>query len=242
MGDRSISLRLAGAIVAIGLGVSGAPAMAEVMDNQINMMFKVDQLEYRFGEHEEFIVWDAQGWIGTDYNKVALKTEGEKVVGGATESVEGQILYQRLISKFFDAQVGIRHDFRPGPTRTYGVFGVQGLAPQWFEVDANAFVSERGDISFRLEVEYDLLLTQRLILQPVIEVEAALSQDEAIGQGDGLRSLEMGLRLRYEVTREFAPYIGVNWEKSFGDSADFKREEGEGTASSSVVLGVTFWF
>jgi copper resistance protein B len=242
MDNRHIKRGVIGFVCAAIVSGFAMAANAEVSDDQINMMVKVDQLEYRFGEHDEFVVWDAAGWIGTDYDKIVFKTEGEKIVGGATESVEGQILYRRLISKFFDAQVGVRHDFRPGPTRTYGVLGVQGLAPQWFEVDANAFVSERGDVSLRLEVEYDLLLTQRLILQPVMEVEAALSQDEAIGQGDGLRSIELGLRLRYEVSREFAPYIGVNWEKSFGDSADFKRAEGEETGNVSFVTGVTFWF
>jgi copper resistance protein B len=220
----------------------GAAAQAEVSDDQITTMLMVDQLEYRFGEHDEFIAWAGQLRIGTDEDKVSFKTEGETVIGGATESVEGQLVYQRLISKFFDAQIGVRHDFEPGPTRTYGVVGVQGLAPQWFEVDANAFVSDRGDVSFRVEAEYDLLLTQRLILQPVVEVEAALSQDEEIGQGDGLRSIEAGLRLRYEVKREFAPYIGLHWEKAFGDTADFKREEGEETANLSFVTGVTFWF
>ena len=242
MDNKKMKTPLAAAALAASVMLFGAAAHAKVTDDQITTMVKVDQLEYRFGEHDEFIVWDAQMRIGTDHNKVAFKTEGEKIIGGATESVEGQVVYQRLISRFFDAQIGVRHDFRPGPTRIYGVFGVQGLAPQWFEVDANAFVSERGDVSFRVEAEYDLLLTQRLILQPAVEVEAALSQDEAIGQGDGLRSIEAGLRLRYEIKREFAPYIGVNWEKPFGDTADFKRAEGEETATLSFVTGVTFWF
>lgn len=242
MDNKKMKTPLAAAALAASVMLFGAAAHAEVSDDQVTAMLMVDQLEYRFGEHEEFIAWAGQMRIGTDEDKVSFKTEGEKVIGGATESVETQIVYQRLISRFFDAQIGLRHDFEPGPTRTYGVFGVQGLAPQWFEVDANAFVSERGDVSFRVEAEYDLLLTQRLILQPVVEVEVALSQDEQIEQGDGLRSIEAGLRLRYEIKREVAPYIGVNWEKSFGDTADFKRAEGEETADLSFVMGLTFWF
>ena len=140
MDNKKMKTPLAAAAMAASVMLFGAAAHAEVSDDQITSMLMVDQLEYRFGEHEEYIAWAGQLRIGSDEDKIAFKTEGEKVIGGATESVETQIVYQRLISRFFDAQVGLRHDFEPGPTRTYGVFGVQGLAPQWFEVDANALI------------------------------------------------------------------------------------------------------
>ncbi|MGB2130243.1 MAG: copper resistance protein B, partial [Marinobacterium sp.] len=135
-----------------------------------------------------------------------------------------------------------RYDNQPGPSRTYAVAGLQGLAPYFFEVDANLFLSDEGDTSARLEAEYDLLLTQRLILQPAAELNVAFSDDEEIGIGTGLSSAELGLRLRYEVNRKFAPYLGVQWERKFGNTADYARNEGEDIESTAFVLGISAWF
>ncbi len=217
-------------------------ARAEVTDDQVITFVTAERLEYRAQEGDDLLYWDLQGWAGTDRNKLAFKSEGEKPANGATEGAELQLLYKRLISNYFDAQVGVRYDFRPDPSRGYGVVGVQGLAPYWFEVDANIFLSDEGDLSARLEVDYDLLFTQRLIFQPRLELNVAFSDDSEIGVGAGFSDLELGLRLRYEIVREIAPYAGLHWERKFGNSADFARDEGEDIDSIFVVAGMRLWF
>lgn len=221
----------------------GAPAHAEKMDDQLFTLLKVNQLEYRFQDGNDVVAWEGQGRIGTDENKFALKTEGEFVPDTRKfENAEVQLLYQRMISDFFDMQVGVRQDIRPEPTRTFGVLGINGLAPQWFETDASFFVSHKGDASVRLEAEYELLITQRLVLEPSAELNIAFSNDEETGVGAGLSDVELGLRLRYEIVREFAPYIGVNWERKIGKTADFARAEGEDANAFAVVAGIRVFY
>jgi len=138
--------------------------------------------------------------------------------------------------------MGVRHDIQPSPSRTFAVFGVEGLAPLWFEVDAASFVSTDGDVSFRLEAEYDLLLTQRLILQPRIETNLAIQDAHKWGVGEGMNDIDLGLRLRYEIRREFAPYIGVSWNRKIGETATLARDEGENLDAVSFVAGIRMWF
>jgi len=139
-------------------------------------------------------------------------------------------------------QFGLRQDFQPSPSRSWVVFGFQGLAPYFFEVDTALFIGESGRTALRLEAEYELLFTQRLILTPEVEINFYGQNDRDLGLGSGLSDLEAGLRLRYEVRREFAPYIGVNWNKSFGNTADFARDEGEDTDDFQWVIGLRAWF
>jgi len=219
-----------------------AGVSAAEMDDQIFTFFQAERLEYRFKDGKDSLNWDAQGWIGEDYNKLWIKTEGEKVFGGSLEQAEVQVLYSRMIHPFWDLQVGGRYDARPQPQRGYGVIGVQGLAPYFFEVDAATFVSQKGDVSARLKGEYELLLTQKLILQPSVELNLAAQEVEELGIGSGLTDVELGLRLRYEFVREFAPYIGVNWERKIGKTADFARADGEDVDSLAFVTGIRFWF
>ena len=219
------------------------PAKAEKLDDEFFTLVKISQLEYRFQDDNDILSWEGQGRIGDDKNKLTFKTEGEYVPKeDVFEGAEVQLLYQRLISDFFDAQIGVRHDIKPNPSRTFGVIGVNGLAPQWFETDASFFVSNKGDASVRLEAEYEMLLTQRLVLEPSAELNVAFSDDEAVGVGAGLSNAELGLRLRYEVTRKFAPYIGINWERKIGKTADFARDEGEDPDVLSVVAGIRAFF
>ncbi len=220
-----------------------SPVKAEKLDDQYFTLVKIDQLEYRFQDGDDIVSWEGQGRIGDDKNKLTFKTEGEYVPNeDVFEGAEVQLLYQRLISDFFDAQIGVRHDIKPNPSRTFGVIGVNGLAPQWFETDASFFVSNKGDASFRLEAEYEMLLTQRLVLEPSAELNVAFSDDEPVGVGAGLSDIELGLRLRYEITREVAPYIGVNWERKVGKTADFARDEGEDPDVFSIVAGIRAFF
>ncbi len=227
------------------IGISAILAVTPVFaakDDALAIYFQAEQLEYRLLKGKDILVWDVNAWIGEDYNKIAFKSEGEKLVGGKVEAVETQFLYRRLISKFFDLEAGFRRDFRPNPKRSFAVLGIQGLAPYWFEVNGSAFLSNKGDLSARFEAGYDLLLTQKLILEPSAEVNVAFSNDAARGVGRGLSDIDLGLRLRYEITRKFAPYIGLNWERKFGKTASFARDEGESVSSFSILTGVRFWF
>lgn len=227
------------AIVAPLAAVLLGPAQALAADDDVFTFVQSDRLEYAEASAE--VVWDLQGWVGTDYHKLWLKAEGERD-SDATEESELQVLYSRAHTPFFDLQIGLRQDFEPSPSRSHLVIGLQGLAPQWFEVDAALFLSDDGDLSARLEAEYDWLLTQRLVLQPRLEVELSADAVPRIGVGSGLVETELGLRLRYEIHRKFAPYVGVSWERRYGDSRDFAREAGEDADSVSLIAGLRLWF
>jgi copper resistance protein B len=205
--------------------------------------FTVDQLEVAVRKGRDGYAWeDVQFWYGGDLNKLWLKSEGEGTFGEGVESAEVQALWSRAVAPFFDLQAGLRYDIRPKPDRAHLVLGLQGLAPYWFEIDAAAFLSDKGDLTARLEGEYDLRVTQQLILQPRVEVELAAQDVPELGIGSGLSTAEAGLRLRYEFVPEFAPYVGVEYQRAFGDTADFRRAEGEDAGGWSLVLGVRAWF
>jgi len=213
------------------------------MGGQTLAMALVDRLEYQTNEGDGLWLWDAQGWYGGDLHKLWIKTEGEYLAeGGTLEEAKLQALYSRAISPFFDLQLGYRIDLEPDPERHFAVLGIQGLAPQWFEIDAAAFVSDDGDLSARLEAEYDLFLTQRLILQPRAEMNLAAQDVSSYGVGSGVSTVQAGLRLRYEVRRQFAPYVGISWRRKLGDTADFAREAGDDVGVLSLVAGVRLWF
>lgn len=230
-------------------GSRGAPPgwPQPIEDSKIHSFVLVDQLEYWKSDKRDALRWDLVSWIGGDYNRMWIKTEGEALTGGAGGELElFDVQYGRLIAPFWDLLTGIGYQRIWGsgsdPDRLYAVIGLQGLAPQWFQVDANLRLSEDGDLSADLEAEYDLLLTQRLILQPRFETELAAQKAEKLGQGQGFNSVRLGLRLRYEIRREVAPFIGVSWTRKLGETADFARADGEDTDDLSVVFGLRFWF
>ena len=205
--------------------------------------FSIDRLEYAGRRGADGFAWDdVQFWYGGDLNKLWLKSQGEGTFGEGVERAEVQALYSRAIAPFWDVQLGVRHDFEPHPTRNHLVLGIQGLAPYWFEVDAAAFLSDHGDITARTEVEYDQRITQRLILQPRVEANFSLQDVPELNLGSGVTSAEAGLRLRYEIVPEFAPYVGVNYERALGGTADFRRAAGEDVGGWNFVLGVRAWF
>lgn len=208
-----------------------------IHDDEVFATFRADRFEVQWKEGEDLLLWDVEAWIGEDYNKLYLESEGEKLIDGPVEGAEVELLYSRNVATFWDLQMGVRHDFRPLPARTFAALGLQGLAPYWFEVDATAYLSEEGVLSAALEVEYHLLLTQRLILQPRLETGAALQSDEEVGVGSGVNDVVLGLRLRYELRRELAPYVGFTWNRKLGRSADLAEDE----AFTAVVAGVRFW-
>ncbi len=212
--------------------------------NDIFSLVLANRFEYQSNEGDDLLLWDVQGWVGGDYNKFWVKSEGEYLFeGGEFDEAEVQALYSRAIARYWDVQAGVRQDIKPdNPSRTFGVVGVQGLAPYWFELDAALFVSDDGDVEARIEGEYDLLVTQRLILQPRAELNFAFQDVEALGVGSGLSTAEAGVRLRYEIKRELAPYIGVAWRRSVGNTGDFARAGGENVGGVSFVVGLRSWF
>lgn len=210
-------------------------------DDPLLTKVMIDQLELREADGANPWVLEADAWIGHDLNKAWFKADAE-YVDGKLEEAELQALYSRAIAPYWDVQVGWRHDFKPSPSRDWLALAFKGLAPYFFEVDAAAFVGESGQLAARLQTEYEFMFTQRLVLSPEVEVNLYSEDDPDHGIGSGLSDLQAGLRLRYEIRREFAPYVGVNWVKLFGDTADFARDEGASTSDVQWVAGVRAWF
>jgi copper resistance protein B len=219
---------------------SAAPFGSPVADEHIFYHAVLNQLEGRFGSNNSFR-WEGEAWGGTDENRIWLKSEGELSQGLLSDGIQ-QLFYSRPISTYFDAQIGARYDLDSLPGRGWGAFGIEGLAPLFFKVAATGYVSGDGHFAARLEASYDLLLTQRLILQPQIEMNFYTKDDPARRIGSGLSDIDAGLRLRYEVSRKFAPYAGVVYQGKFGGTADFARADGEPTNEVRFVLGVRTWW
>jgi len=186
--------------------------------------------------------WDLEAWFGGDQNRLVVKSEGEGSWNEGAEDVEAQVLYSRAVGVYTDLQLGVRHDFEPGPQRTYAVVGFESLLPYWFEAEGALFLSDKGELLGRVEGTYDFRLAQRLVLQPRAELNFAAEDIPARGVGSGLSDAELGLRLRYEIKREFAPYVGVVWSRKVGGTARFARAEGEDVEDTRVVVGLRAWF
>lgn len=219
-----------------------------VHDLQIHTFFLSELLEYRAtSAGPETFVWDITGWIGGDVNRFWYTTEGSQDLNRRQKG-DGdlQLLYGRLIAPFWDFQIGARGVTTLGSannkTRTYASIGLQGIAPYQFDIEAYLFISDRGDVSFRPQVAFEWLLTQRIVLEPRIEVEVVSANDKAVGVGSGVNSTDLGVRMRHEIRREFAPYVGVSWLRLYGDTAKFAREEGEADDAISFVAGLRLWF
>jgi len=198
--------------------------------------------EYQARKGGDGYRWDGEAWFGGDIDRLVLKSEGEGAAGGGVESAEVQALYSHALDPYWNLQAGIRHDIRPRPSRTYATIGVEGLAPYLFEVEAALFLSDKGDLFARAEAYYDQRITQRLILQPRIELDFAAQDVPENRIGSGLSNAELGLRLRYEIEREFAPYVGISYDRKVGDTARLARADGEDSRSTSLVIGIKTWF
>jgi len=227
--------------------VIGEDWPSPVDDSQIYRYILFDQLEYRaISNGEDTFNWDITSWVGGDYQRLWIKSEGEIGLENGEGEAEVQLLYGKLIAPFFDLQAGVRYDQvysdAGGPGRAFGVVGIQGLAPYLFEVDAALFLSQEADISARLSAEYQLLLSQRLILQPNAAINVAAQTVEEFEVGSGLNDLELGLRLRYEVNRNFSPYVGASWTRRFGETADFARQSGGSVEDFAIVGGARLLF
>lgn len=202
----------------------------------------LNRFEYQGHEGPNTFRWDGEGWYGTDLNRLWIKSEGEGAFGGGIDSVEVQALYSRAVDPFFNIQAGVRQDFARGPDRTYATVGFEGLAPGFFEIEGAVFLSTRGDLLGRIEGYYDQRVTQRLILQPRAEVNVSAQNVPDSGIGSGLVDFELGARLRYEITRQFAPYLGVSLKRETGATARLSRMAGRGVRTTGLVAGVRMWF
>jgi len=202
----------------------------------------VNRLEYVDSDDRTSTTYDLQAWFGRDYDRLVLKAEGD-IDGGKLQEAQTELLWGHAIDTFWDTQLGIRYDSgEEGPDRTWLALGVQGLAPYWFEVDVAAYVGESGRTAISLEAEYELLLTQKLILQPRVEADWYGKNDDKRSIGSGISTAAIGFRLRYEFRREIAPYIGVEWTQQYGDTKDFTRAAGGDPSETRFVAGLRFWF
>ncbi len=219
------------------------PEDALIMSDMHNFAsVRFDRLEYVKARGEEWGGYEGEAWYGSTYDRAVIKAEGE-VARGKLQDSETQLLWRHAVSTFWDTELGFRFDHGQGaPNRKWLAFGVKGLAPYWFEVDATAYVGPSGRTALGLSVEYDILLTQKLYLQPSVEMNFYGKDDERRGIGSGLTDGTAGMRLKYEVTRQFVPYIGVEWSSKFGKTADYARAVGEAKQETRFVAGLSFRF
>jgi copper resistance protein B len=222
---------------------AGTPDLVQpVMDRMILVHGILDQFEGRTDGRTPDFRWSGEGWIGTDYDKFWVKTEGFRRSNGTVDDGQHEFLYDRAVSTFFDVQAGLRSDLDSRRTRNWAALGFEGLAPLFWHIQGTGYASDSGHFAARFEASYDLLLTNTLILQPQLEVNVYSKSDPARLVGAGISEIDTGLRLRYEFDRKFAPYIGVAYEGKFGQTASFLRRAGESTSGVRFVFGVRTWF
>lgn len=231
-------------IFAVGLLLSGhafsqEPDLAQAAP-RLDHFFVLELLEVWDAEPGLGQNWDAMGWVGTDLNRIWVRTEAKRL-GGTTDSAHLELLYGRSINDWWDLIAGVRHDFQPDSSRDWAVIGFQGLAPYKFEVEAGAYLAASGLVAASLEVEYELLFTDRLILQPQVAFQLFSRDDPVSGHGSGLAVFETALRLRYELNRRVAPYVGLIHERAYGRTAAFREAAGEAVRDTRVVVGVRIW-
>jgi len=223
-------------------GYDFGPIPRPVMADEKNFAaLMVNQLETVKTSDNSSSAYDLEAWFGLDYNRAVLKAEGE-VDAGKLQDARTELLWSHAITAFWDTQLGARLDSGEDPNRNWLAFGVQGLAPYWFEVEATGYLGENSRSAIRLDASYELLFTQRLILEPRAEANIYGKDDVERGLGSGLSDITVGLRLRYEIRREIAPYLGVEWAGSFGKTADLAEAAGADTTETRLVAGLRFWF
>jgi copper resistance protein B len=212
-----------------------------VHDEAVNYFVLFDQLEWQAGESANGLNLDTRGWVGRDRDRLWFRAEGDGE-GGRVDEAQAHVLYGRQFARWWDVVAGVRQDIRPGSPQTWAAFGIQGLAQYRFDIEATGYLGASGRTHARFEVEYELLVTNRLILQPLFEVEVFGKSDPDRGVGAGVSTTDLGFRLRYELKREIAPYVGVTWSNKWGQTADFADAAGEGTSGARFVTGLRLWF
>lgn len=234
----------AGAQAEPAMGPEEAPAGMS-LDRTVRTFLSAELLEFQPGGQGRPVRFDGLGWIGGDYNRIWLRAEGDKSTSESAWETQGEVLYGRLVSPFWNAVGGVRVDARSKngerASRALLALGFEGLAPYWFVVEPTLYVSQRGDVSARVTSMFDLLLTQRFIVQPRVELNAAVQSVPRFGVGSGLNDSEIGARLRYEIRREFAPYVGLSWRRRYGGTAGLARSAGEAVTDGVLSMGVRLW-
>jgi copper resistance protein B len=223
-----------------GIGHGSMPGM-DMLDHQPLGMLKIDQLELTDGHYATGQAWEMEGWYGNDSDKLWLRSEGDSG-HGRIDAGQVEAFWNHAVTAFWNTQLGVRQDLGEGPHRQWAAFGIQGLAPYWFELEAIGYLGPSGRIAARFRAEYELLFTQRLILQPEFELNLYGSDDPASRVGSGLSNTQLGLRLRYEISRQFAPYIGIVWMHRYGSTIDYARQDGQPSMDRQFVAGVRIWF
>jgi copper resistance protein B len=212
-----------------------------VHDRAMSYYVLFDQLEWQVGRGVNGVSIDSRGWVGRDRDRLWFRAEGDGE-GGRVDEAQTHVLYGRQFSRWWDVVAGVRQDLRPGSPQTWAAFGIQGLAPYWFDIEATGYVGASGRTHVRFEVEYEVLLTNRLVLQPLLEAEVFGKSDPERRIGAGLSTTDLGFRLRYEFKREVAPYIGITWSNKWGKTSDFAGAAGEDTGGPRFVTGLRLWF
>lgn len=238
-----------GLTIAIVLALIPMAAGAQVVDHgghvvhdrAINYQMLFDQLEWQFVHGEPGSRWDSRTWIGGDRSRLWIRTEGD-AIDGVLDTAEAQVLFGRSVSRWWDLVAGVRFDARPAPSHTWAAVGIQGTAPYFVELQATAFVGQSGHVAARFELEHDLLLTQQVVLQSLVELSLSGANDPDRGIAAGLSTGEVGFRVRYEIRRELAPYAGVVWHKKLFGTGDAARQRGEDAGGWHLVSGLRFWF
>lgn len=225
------------------MSMSSSSMKGSMMENPVLTHARFDQFEGRTSAAESEFRWDGEGWIGTDMNKLWVKSEGFSGNSSVSDG-DHEALYDRPIPRlrYFDAQVGVRADLDSGPHRTWAAFGIEGLAPGYFEIAPTLYIRDGGHIAGRITGSYDLLLTQRWIVQPEAELNFYSKDDPGRQVSSGLSDLDAGLRLRYEVSRKFAPYIGFAYNGKYGNTASYSRQAGETTNGAQFLFGIRIWY
>lgn len=212
----------------------------DMHDNAAHTMLLIDQLEYANGYRGNGPMWEAEGWYGNDNNKLWLRSEGQGSRGRVDDG-DIEAFWNHPVSAFWSTQLGVRHDLGVGPQRNWAAFGVEGLSPYWVELEATGYAGESGRLAARLRAEYSLRFTQRWILQPELEANLYSKDDPAQRIGSGVSNAQLGLRLRYEITRQIAPYVGIVWTRNFGTTASFARLDQEPVFDRQFVIGIRIW-
>jgi copper resistance protein B len=227
-------------------GVSASPTLTgskPPVTNEVIAHILFNELEGRTSGSDNEFRWDGEGWIGTDMNRLWIKSE-DVFEDDVMSDGDQEFLYDRPIPRlrYFDAQIGIREDLDSGPHRTWGAVGIEGLAPNFFQFEPTFYFRDGGHVAGKVAGSYDLKITQRLIVQPQLEMNFYSSPDTARGLGTGLTELDTGLRLRYEFRRKLAPYIGFAYTNQFGSTAAYSRQEGESVSNPRFVFGLRVWY
>lgn len=234
-------MKLIKTCVAIAFATTFSGAQAMTKDDPFIGKVIIDQLETRSADGSDPLVLEADAWFGHDLHKLWLKADIEKV-GSEVEESEFQVLYSRAVDPYWDFQIGWRHNGKPKPTRNWLALGFEGLAPYWIETDAALFIGENSQVNARFTFEHEMMFTQQLVLIPELNMNLFSKKDDAAEVGSGLSDISFCLRLGYEIKREFAPYIGVNWKKKFGGTADHARDAGEKVSDTQFIMGIRAWF